>query len=40
MLLARDLHYLPDDRYVALIGRVDELRRMLTSLLRALRAAG
>ena len=38
LLLARDLDYLPDDRYLALVESVCEVKRMLTGFGRRLRS--
>ena len=39
LLLARDLAYLPQDVHAELDGATSEIKRMLTSLLKKLRAA-
>ena len=39
LLLARDLDYLPDERYQELIKVVVEVRRMLTALIQKVAAA-
>lgn len=38
LLLARDLGFLPDDMYTVLHNNVEEVKRMLASLLKTLRA--
>lgn len=40
LLLSRDLGYLPQDEYPALQECVQEVKRMISSLLKALRAPG
>jgi four helix bundle protein len=37
LLLAKDLHYLPDEKHLALQEEISRIKRMLTSLLKSLR---